>query len=247
MNGPEIYLSHLHGCDYLPGETAQILFLAVDQTLSMTTYSRLVAQGFRRSGRLVYRPHCPACQACIPARIAVDRFSPDRSQRRCWKRNQDLKVIARPPEFQQEHYDLYLRYLRVRHPSGNMVDSTAEENLDFLTCHWCESLFYEFRLGKRLMAVAVTDLLEDGLSAVYTFFDPSHVSRSLGTFAILSEIEAVRRMKLQRLYLGYWIENCVKMTYKRGFRSLEILQDSHWGALSAERGLATDQSLIEEV
>ncbi len=217
MNNREIYLSQPHPCDYLTEEISRFLFLSPDRALSIGTYSRLVAQGFRRSGRLVYRPHCAACQACIPARVPVDRFTPKRNQRRCGQRNRDLRIIARAPEFREDHYDLYIRYLKARHRDGAMVESTPEDYLDFLTCPWCETLFYEFRLGDSLLAVAVADLLEDGLSAVYTFFDPIHERRGLGTFAILSEIEAVKRMGLQRLYLGYWIERCDKMRYKSNF------------------------------
>ncbi len=228
MNIPEIFLSQSHPCDYLSGEISQFLFLSPDQTLTIHTYSQLVAQGFRRSGCLIYRPHCSSCHACIPARIPVDRFIPKRCQKRTWHRNQDLKVIARSPEFYQEHYDLYIRYLQARHQDGNMVDSSPEDYLDFITCPWCETLFYEFRLGKALLAVAVADLLEDGLSAVYTFFDPNQSRRGLGTFAILAEIEAVRRLELQYLYLGYWIENCAKMSYKTNFRPLEIFKDGYW-------------------
>ncbi len=228
----EIYLSQLHPCDYLVGKFSRYLFLAPDQAVSINTYSHLVAQGFRRSGRLVYRPHCATCQACMPARIPVNRFTPKRNQRRCWQHNQDLQVIARSPEFRQEHYELYLRYLKVRHRYGSMVASSPEDYLAFLTCPWAETLFYEFRLADSLLAVAVADLLDDGLSAVYTFFDPTFGQRGLGTFAILTEIEAVKRMGLQRLYLGYWIENCAKMRYKSNFRPLEIFQGGQWQDIS---------------
>ena len=235
MNNREIYLSQPHPCDYLTEEISRFLFLSPDRALSIGTYSRLVAQGFRRSGRLVYRPHCAACQACIPARVPVDHFTPKRNQRRCGQRNRDLRIIARAPEFREDHYDLYIRYLKARHRDGTMVESTPEDYLDFLTCPWCETLFYEFRLGDSLLAVAVADLLEDGLSAVYTFFDPVHERRGLGTFAILSEIEAVKRMGLQRLYLGYWIERCDKMRYKSNFRPLEVFREGQWKSLPESR------------
>lgn len=218
MDELEYFLSAPHRCAYLPARTAQMMFLPADLPLSMTTYSRLVSQGFRRSGCLVYRPRCPACQACTPVRIPVDRFCPDRSQRRCSKRNQDLEVIARVPEFRLEHYKLYLRYLKARHPEGSMADATPDDYLDFLTCHWCKTLFYEFRLLGRPVMVAVTDLLGDGLSAVYTFFDPDHAKRGLGTYAVLWQIEAAKRMGLSWLYPGYWIDGCRKMAYKIRFR-----------------------------
>lgn len=228
MEATEIYLSRPHPCDYLPQREARMLFLAPDLELSMADYSHLVAKGFRRSGRLIYRPHCGLCQACVSVRIPVHRFRPDRSQRRCLQRNRDLKLIARPAQFRDEHYDLYLRYLKARHPGGDMAESTPEDYSDFLICSWCDTLFYEFRLRDRLLAVAVVDLLDDGLSAVYTFFDPDHPRRGLGTYAILTEIEAARRMGLDYLYLGYWIAACDKMAYKHRFQPLEYYADGCW-------------------
>lgn len=218
MDELEYFLSVPQRCVYLPSRTAQMMFLPTDLPLSMTTYSHLVSQGFRRSGCLVYRPRCPACQACIPVRIPVDRFCPDRSQRRSRKRNQDLEVIARTPAFRMEHYKLYLRYLNARHPEGDMAEATPDDYLNFLTCHWCKTQFYEFRLQGKPVMVAVVDVLSDGLSAVYTFFDPDHAKRGLGTYAVLWQIEAAKRMGLSWLYLGYWIADCRKMAYKIKFR-----------------------------
>lgn len=235
MNPAEIYLSHPQPCDYLPGETAQMVFLPPDTPLSMSQYSVLVAKGFRRSGQLVYRPHCPDCRACIPVRIPTARFLPTRSQRRCWHRNQDLTVIAREAEFRREHYELYLRYLKARHADGSMVDSTPEDYMNFLTCPWCDTLFYEFRWQDRLLAVAVVDLLDDALSAVYTFFDPDEARRGLGTYAILWEIAAAERMELKWLYLGYWIARCGKMAYKNKFQPLEYFHDNRWQTCAASQ------------
>lgn len=215
---PQCYLSTPCQCAYLPSKTAQMLFLPQDLPLSMTTYSHLVTQGFRRSGCLVYRPHCPTCQACTPVRIPVDQFRPDRSQRRNFKRNQDLEVIARNPEFRLEHYQLYLRYLKARHPESSMALASPDDYLNFLTCRWCQTLFYEFRLLNKLIMVTIVDLLDDGLSAVYTFFDPDYAERGFGTYAILWQIEAAKRMRLNWLYLGYWIAACRKMAYKIRFR-----------------------------
>ncbi len=225
---PEIYLSHPHPCDYLPGCRAQTLFLPPDTELDIVRYSALVANGFRRSGRLVYRPHCPDCQACVPVRVPVDRFRPNRSQRRCWRKNRDLIVTARPAEFRREHYALYRRYLEARHGDGNMADSSPGDYTNFLLCDWCDTRFYEFRHGETLLAVAVVDVLEDSLSAVYTFFDPAQSERGLGTYAILWQIAAARRMGLRWLYLGYWIAQCGKMAYKNCFQPLEYFQGNRW-------------------
>lgn len=228
MNAPEIHLSYPHPCDYLPGERAQMLFLPPDTDLAIDQYSTLIAKGFRRSGRLVYRPHCPGCQACIPVRVPAARFQPNRSQRRCWRKNRDLTVIARPAEFRQEHYQLYLRYLKARHADGSMAASSPQDYVNFLLCDWCDTLFYEFRHQDTLLAVAVVDLLNNALSAVYTFFDPDQSKRGLGTYAILWEIATVQRMNLQWLYLGYWIAQCGKMAYKNWFRPLEYFCDNRW-------------------
>nr|BAL53135.1 arginine-tRNA-protein transferase [uncultured Gammaproteobacteria bacterium] len=211
----QLALSAPYRCAYLPAETAQITLLPADARLSTAAYTRLVAQGFRRSGGVVYRPECPACRACIPVRVEVTQFFPDRSQRRCLKRNRDLEVIARAPGFHPEHYRLYLKYLKARHGQDA---PTPEEYLDFLTCYWCRTKFYEFRLEGKLVIVAVVDWLVDSLSAVYTFYEPELAKRGLGTYAVLWQIEAAKKQGRRWLYLGYWIAACRKMAYKIQFK-----------------------------
>jgi arginine-tRNA-protein transferase len=193
-----------------------------------TAYSWLVGKGFRRSGEMIYRPHCPGCRACIPVRIPVDRFQPNRSQRRIMQMNSDLVVINKLPVFDQSHYQLYLRYLRMRHPEGQMVESTGEDYIRFLSALWGETTFHEFRKSDQLLAVAVVDHLSDGLSAVYTFYDPGFKQRSLGTYAVLWQIREAERLKLQRIYLGFWILECRKMSYKGRFRPLEAFNGREW-------------------
>ncbi len=227
-NQAAIYLSHPYPCDYLPNRYAQSLYLPPDTEIDVGRYTTLVANGFRRSGRLIYRPHCPGCRACVPVRIPVARFRPNRSQRRCWRKNRDLTVIDRPAAFHREHYELYRRYIDARHGDGGMADSSPEDYADFLFCDWCDTHFYEFRRQDTLLAVAVVDVLEDGLSAVYTFFDPNQSERGLGTYAILWEIAAARRMNLRWLYLGYWIAQCGKMAYKNRFQPLEYFRGERW-------------------
>lgn len=222
------YATPEHPCSYLQARTARTLFADPSVRLNNHIYSRLTLYGFRRSGRHIYRPSCPACGACIPVRIPVQEFRPNRSQRRTWARNRDLAVTAREPAFRQEQFDLYRRYVAARHPGGGMDSADPAQYLDFLTSDWSDTLFFEFQLEGRLVAVAVTDRIESGLSAVYTFFDPGLRQRGLGTFAVLWQIEECRRQALECLYLGYWIRESPKMAYKAAFWPLEQFREGSW-------------------
>lgn len=195
-------------------------------------YPQALAQGYRRAGSHLYRPHCPGCQACVPCRMPVRRFQPNRSQRRCHARNADLDMVETSPGFSDERYQLYCRYLHRRHAGGGMDESDPEDFETFLNTSWSPTRFLELRLHDRLMAVAVTDHCEDCLSAVYTFFDPEQQSRGLGTFAILAQIEWAQRLGLEYLYLGYWIAGHPKMDYKRRFRHVEMLGEHGWSPLA---------------
>jgi arginine-tRNA-protein transferase len=227
-NPPEIFLSMPHPCSYLPGRTATSLFLDPRQSLNSQQYAGFMRLGFRRSGDLIYRPHCRECCACIPVRIPVDRFHPDRGQRRVWKRNQDLSMVSHPPIYNQEHFDLYQRYQAMRHPGGGMDDPDPQKYINFLGSRSIRTVFYEMRHLDKLLGVAVTDVLPDGLSAVYTFFEPAEKRRSLGSYAVLWQVELARQQRFPWLYLGYWIKDCQKMAYKGNFHPLEILQDGLW-------------------
>ena len=217
-----------HPCNYLPGQQAVTLFADPRAGMSTAFYGQLAEHGFRRSGSDVYRPMCPECQACVPVRIPVADMIHRRRERRIWQRNADLEIHLRPAEFRNEHYDLYGRYLAARHPGGGMDHPDPEGYLRFLRSPWCETRFVEFRLAGRLLAVAVTDLLPKGLSAVYTFYEPEAGQRSLGTFTILWQVEEARRRGLPWLFLGYWIEACDKMRYKGCFRPLQALEQGVW-------------------
>lgn len=232
MKTVPLYLGHDHVCPYLPDRTARMAFVDPDLPLDRSGFSLLVANGFRRSGDLVYRPHCATCSACVPVRIPVDRFRPDRAQRRIAQRNSDLRVIERRASFDEAHYRLYLRYLRSRHPDSDMGDATPEDYWRFLGHPlWEDTRFIEFREADRLLSVAVVDGLDDGFSSVYTFFDPDESRRSLGTGAILWQIEEVKRRGGAWVYLGFWVADCRKMAYKSGFRPLELLTDKGWAGL----------------
>jgi arginine-tRNA-protein transferase len=227
-----LYLTGEHECSYLPDRSARTLFVDPLARISAPTYQSLLEQGFRRSGSHIYRPACRNCRACISLRIPVYAYAADRSQRRNFRSNAaEVTVHDRPPTLDPEHFDLYRRYLLARHPDGAMAEGTADNYRNFLIDPWGgETRLLEFRLGERLMAVAVTDVTPGGLSAVYTFFDPALSSRSPGTFAILCQIEAARGLGLPYLYLGYWIEDCRKMNYKTRFRPVEAWDGQRWHA-----------------
>jgi len=231
---PELFLSLPHPCSYLPERRSTSLFLDPRRKLDSEAYAHFVRLGFRRSGDFVYRPHCGQCDACVPVRIPVARFQPSRGQRRIWKRNADLTVQARTPAFYDEHFALYTRYQSARHPGGGMDDPDPGKYLGFLAAERIDTVFHEFRLGDRLLAVAVVDFLPDSLSAVYTFFDPEERRRSLGTYAVLWQVAEARRRGLHHVYLGYWIAECAKMSYKAAFAPLEACRHGVWLPLEPE-------------
>ena len=228
---PAFFASPPHPCHYLPGRQAVTLFADPRAPLNPALYAQLIDYGFRRSGEHLYRPRCPGCHECIPVRVPVGRFERSRRQRRTWCRNQDLTVSRHAPTYAQEHFALYRRYVGARHSGGGMDDASPERYLEFLRSGWSDTEFYEFRAGQALLAVAVVDRLPQGLSAVYTFFDPQESRRSLGSYAILWEIEAARREGLPWLYLGYWVQDCRKMSYKGDYRPLQAYRDGRWGEL----------------
>ncbi|MGA7981231.1 MAG: arginyltransferase [Chromatiaceae bacterium] len=225
-----LYLTGEHECSYIAGLSARTLFVDPLQRVDSGTYQLLLERGFRRSGGHIYRPGCDRCHRCVSLRIPVRAFMPTRSQRRNREQNgRDLVLTSRPPAFEPEHYRLYYAYLQNRHPDGSMADASPASYSDFLVTAWGgETRFLELRLEARLVAVAVTDLLPGALSAVYTFFDPQLSHRAPGTYAILCQIEEARRLGLDYLYLGYWIEECRKMSYKDGYRPTEAWLDGSW-------------------
>jgi arginyl-tRNA--protein-N-Asp/Glu arginylyltransferase len=228
---PEMFLSMPHPCSYLPGRVATSLFVDPRAPIDSVTYGSYMRLGFRRSGDLVYRPHCRDCQACIPVRVPVNLFNPSRSQRRILARNTDIRVTARPPGYDPEHFALYLRYQKSRHAGGGMDDPDPQKYTNFLLSRHVHTVFYEMRLNSRLAGVAVVDHLSDGLSAVYTFFDPLEKRRGLGTFAVLWQIDRARQLGLPCVYLGYLIRECPKMSYKENYRPLEAYLDGRWRLL----------------
>lgn len=230
---PALYLSAPHPCAYLTQQTSTTVVVDPQFPMTLPLYTALANKGFRRSGKIIYRPHCEHCQACVSVRIPVDVFQPNRSQKRNCHKNRDLKIIPKAAKFDPEQFDLYQRYQKMRHPDGNMDDSNPNKYLDFLINPTIQTTFYEMRLGQQLVAVAVVDHLVDGLSAMYTFFDPNFGNRGLGIFAILYEIQAVRILDLKWLYLGYWIVDCEKMNYKTNFQPIEGFIHGKWTPILA--------------
>ncbi len=222
------YVTPAHACSYLPNKNAVTLFVDPQAPMSKQTYSMLVTLGFRRSGPHIYRPHCPSCRECVPVRIAVDDFKPNRSQRRLCKQNADLIQRWQPAEFSPEHFALYKQYLAARHPGSSMITDDPEQYQRMLLTDWGNAQLLELRDQQRLYAVAMTDWLTDGLSAVYTFYNPEYPQRSLGIYAILQQIAATQEKQLPYLYLGYWIEPCANMSYKKNFSALEIFNGQRW-------------------
>lgn len=217
-----------HPCSYLAGREATTVFVDLRYPKNPALYAALSHLGFRRSGSHIYRPECSRCSACIPVRIPVARFRPRRIHRRIRAANRDLTFRIRPPRFESEHFALYRRYISTRHAGGGMDDPSIGQYRDFLTSAWCDTLFFEYSLGAAVVAVSVIDRLTDAFSCVYTFFDPAHGRRSLGTYAILHAIEATQRRSLEWLYLGYYIAESPKMRYKGDYRPQERLVDGRW-------------------
>lgn len=223
-----LYITAAHPCGYYADRDAMNLVPDPQARMNMPLYDLLVSKGFRRSGDYVYRPHCPKCNACIPCRIDVERYYPNRNQKRCLKHNRDIITRIRPAAFSDEYFQLYQKYLNNRHGDGSMSHPQPDDYKRFLMTSWGKTLFIESRFQERLLGVAVCDFIDSGLSAVYTFFDPEENARSMGTFGILQQIWMARLYQQPYVYLGYWIEGHPKMDYKRRFNGLELFQQDAW-------------------
>jgi arginyl-tRNA--protein-N-Asp/Glu arginylyltransferase len=213
-------MQYEHPCSYLPGRTARMQF-AWSSQMPSAYYEVLLHHGFRRSGCMVYRPTCATCRECQSIRVLANEFRPNRSMRRCWSANQDLKVEFAEPRLSPTKIDLYRRYLESRHERD-----PAESPEDFLYQSPVPSGEITFSLHDRPICVAIVDHIPSGLSAVYTYFDPNESARGLGTFAVLWELDYCRRNGLPYLYLGYYVRECRKMNYKIRFEPYEIRQPS---------------------
>lgn len=223
-----LLITEQNPCSYLDKRNSQSVFVHPSMTIDTGMYSQLIEQGFRRSGSEVYTPHCSGCSECIPTRLAVEQFIPNRNQKRCIKKNQFTTVIVKPAQFEKEHFELYLRYQKHKHKEGGMVNSTEDDYINFLASSWCNTLFVEFSINDELAAVAVVDLLDNALSAVYTFFEPDLSQYSLGNYAVLWQIEHAKKLQLEFVYMGFWIKECRKMSYKTQYQPIQGFINNEW-------------------
>ncbi|HPE24983.1 MAG: arginyltransferase [Rhodobacteraceae bacterium] len=232
---PQFYVTAPQPCPYLDGRFERKLFTALQGENAKRLNDALSKQGFRRSQNVLYRPSCAECTACLSARIRVADFAPNKSQRRTLKRNEGLRRDATSPWATEDQFALFRRYLDSRHADGGMADMDIFEFAAMIEETPVKSRVIEYasrgdggRGPRALTAVCLTDVLDDGLSMVYSFYDPALIAHSLGTYIILDHVEIARSMGLPYVYLGYWVPGSRKMGYKANFAALEIYKGGAW-------------------
>jgi len=215
-------------CPYLEHELSASILIDPEEKIKPELFSLLSKSGFRRSGNMLYSPKCPSCNACISVRVPSKEYQPTRSQKRVWRKNVDLTVSVEDVKFDQQHFELYLKYQQHRHPESTMCDDDPEKYISFIQSNFSNSKFVCFYDNKTLIGISTIDQFDGGISAVYTFFDPEQSQRSLGTYAIMYLLKLARLREIPHVYLGYWVDQSSKMDYKRKFKPLEGYQNRQW-------------------
>lgn len=232
ISSVRLFRTTAHPCSYKEQQQAATVFVDPDLVIDRNLNSKLSELGYRRSGAHLYRPDCELCNACISSRIPANNFTFKRRHKRILKANQDLRVEEHNDLTSEAAYELYRRYIAERHADGDMYPATREQYEAFIKTKTVDTRFFLFFAGDELLAVSVSDVLEQGLSAVYTFFDPEQAKRSLGNYVILWQLQKCQEMELPYLFLGYWVKGCQKMQYKSEYRPLELLIDGKWVLLT---------------
>ena len=228
------YVTPPHDCSYGKEQQAGTLFLSPEIQPQEGFYELLINKGFRRSGDHIYRPHCEGCKECISVRIKAIDFIPSKQQRRCAKKGKRFSQKISPAKFDEEHYQLFEKYINARHKDGDMYPASVKQYEEFLFCDWLNTQYLDFiepTTGK-LIACCVFDELKSGLSAIYTFFDPEYSKFSPGRLAVLSLIERNILLEKEFVYLGYWVNSCQKMSYKGEYRPIECFTNEQWVGLN---------------
>ncbi|MCB1985421.1 MAG: arginyltransferase [Burkholderiales bacterium] len=228
MKTLKYHTTHPYPCGYFSDRMARSEVVSPEYSIDTETYGRLMKTGYRRSGQFVYRPCCDQCHACLSVRVKVETFIPNRSQHRSWKKHHHLTAEQHELYFDETHFALYQRYQAARHASGAMDQDSREQYQNFLLHSHVSSKLITFYDAAQLCMISIIDELPDGLSSVYTFYDPEIKQASFGTYSILWQIQLCRALNLNYLYLGYWIKEHKKMSYKAKFQPLEILVNNRW-------------------
>ncbi|MCY4053378.1 MAG: arginyltransferase [Hyphomicrobiales bacterium] len=222
------YMTEPQLCPYLPQKQERRIFTRIPDSRARHLDSEFAHAGFRRSRDVFYRPFCVGCDACVSVRICASDFETSQSVRRILKRNEDIHVVILPPKATLEQFNLLQSYLFNRHAESKMAAMSFENYTEMVEDTHVQTQIMEFRLNDALLAVSLGDVLQDGLSMTYSFFEPAAAKRSLGNFMILKHIEHARALSLEYVYLGYWVEGSNKMSYKTRFRPLERLYPDGW-------------------